>query len=137
MASARFVHLDARSQRWMRRLRREIEPGALDALLDLHNPQVGIKGDFPFEPLLRLAGVDERPRMSASEDSVDARRRVRGLGLRRRSIERRAPVQVIDFDENRASLRSAATAEDRAHPFHSASTQVGGDPDVGSQAQWI
>ena len=121
----------------MRRLRREIEPGAVDAILDLDNPQVGIKGDFPFEPLFRLTGVDERPRMGASEDSVDARRRVRRLGLRRGSIERRAPVQVIDFDENRASLRGATTAEDRAHPFHSASTQIGGDPDVRPQAQWI
>jgi hypothetical protein len=121
----------------MRRLRREIEPGAVDAILDLDNPQVGIEGDFPFEPLLRLARVDEHPSMSASEDSLDAGRRVRGLGLRRGSVERRAPVQVIDFDENRASLRSATTAEDRARPFHSASTQIGGDPDVGTQAQWI
>jgi hypothetical protein len=137
MACGRFVHLDARSERWMRRLRREIEPGAVDAILDLDDPQVGIKGDFPFEPLLRLAGIDEQPRMSASEHSLDTRRRVRGLGLRHRSIERRAPVQVIDFDENRASLRGAATAEDRAHPFHSASTQISGDPDVGTQAQWI
>ena len=44
----------------MRRLRREIEPGAVRAILDLDNPKVGIKRDFPFEPLLRLAGVDER-----------------------------------------------------------------------------
>ena len=88
----------------MRRLRREIEPGAVDAILNLDNPQVGIKGDFPFEPLFRLTGVDKRSRVSASEDSVDARRRVRRLGLRRGSIERCASVQVIDFDENRAGL---------------------------------
>jgi hypothetical protein len=116
-------------------LRREIEPGAIDAFLNLDNPQIGIEGDFPFEPLLRLAGVDEHARMSASEDPVDARRRVRDLGLRRGSIERRPPVQMIDFDENRAGFRGAATAEDRARPFHSASTQIGGDPDVGAQAQ--
>jgi hypothetical protein len=44
---------------------------------------------------------------------------------------------MIDFNENRASLRSAAAAEDRAHPFHSASTQIGGDPNVGAQTQRI
>ena len=121
----------------MRQLRREIEPGAVDALLDLDNPQVRIKSDFPFEPLFRLTRVDKRPRMGASEDPVDARRRVRCLGLRRGSVERRAAVQVIDFDENRAGLGCATTAEDRARPFHSASTQIGGDPDVRSQAQWI
>jgi hypothetical protein len=136
MGCARFVQFHTRNEQ-MRRLRREIEPGAVDAILDLDNPQVGIKGDFPFEPLLRLAGVDEHPRMSASEHPVNADRRVRGLGLWRGSIERRAPVQMIDFDENRASLRSATTAEDRAHPFHSASTQIGGDPDVRTQAQRI
>jgi hypothetical protein len=119
----------------MRQLRREIEPGAVDAILNLDNPQVGIEGDFPLEPLLRLAGVDEHSNMSASKDSIDPRRRIRGLGLRRGSIERRAPVQMIDFNENRAGLRSAATAEDGAHPFHSASTQIGGDPDVGTQTQ--
>jgi hypothetical protein len=134
MACARFVQFHARNEQ-TRQLRREIEPGAVDAILDLDNPQIGIKGDFPFEPLLRLAGLDEHPRMGASEDSVDARGRVRSLGLWRGSIERRAPVQVIDFDENGASLRSAATAEDRADPFHSASTQIGGDPDVRTQAQ--
>jgi hypothetical protein len=44
---------------------------------------------------------------------------------------------MIDFDENRASFRGAATAEDGAHPFHSASTQIGGDPDIGTQAQRV
>jgi hypothetical protein len=136
MACARFVQFNTRSEP-MRQLRREIEPGAVDPILNLDNPEVGIEGDFPFEPFLRLADVDEHPRMSASEDPVDARRRVRDLGLRRGSIERRAPVQMIDFDENRASFRGAATAEDGAHPFHSASTQIGGDPDVGAQAQRV
>jgi hypothetical protein len=121
----------------MRRLRREIEPGAFDAILNLDDPEVGIKGDFPFEPLLRLAGVDEHSRMSASKESIDPRRRIRSLGLRRGSIERRAPVQMIDFDENRTGFRSAATAEDGVHPFHSASTQIGGDPDVRAQAQRV
>jgi hypothetical protein len=119
------------------RSRREIEPGAVGAILDLDNPQVRIKGDFPFKPLLRLAGVDERPRVSASEHSIDADRRVRSLGLWRGSIERRVPVQVIDLDENRARLCSATTPEDRAPAFHPASTQIGGDPDVGTQAQRI
>jgi hypothetical protein len=40
--------LDARSKHWMGRLGREVEPGAIDAILDLDNPKVGIKGDFPF-----------------------------------------------------------------------------------------
>jgi len=120
----------------MRSLRREIEPSAIDAFLDLNDPQVGIEGDFPFEPLLRLSGVDGQAVMSTSENTVDARRRVCGLGLRRGPIERRPPVQVVNFDKNGASLRSAATPEDRAHPFHSASTQIGGDPDVGTQTQW-
>ena len=118
-------------------LKREIEPSAVDAPLDLHNPQVGIEGDFPFEPLLRLTGLDERSRMGAGEHPVDPRRSVRGLRLRGGPIVRRAAIQLIDFDENGASLRSAATSEDRAHPFHSASTQIGGDPDVGTQTQWI
>ena len=121
----------------MRRLRREIEPGAVHAILDLDDPKVGIKRNFPLEPLLRLVGIDVRPGMRESEDPFDAGRRVRSEGLRRRSVERRAPVQVIDFDENGASLRGASAAKDRARPFHSASTQIGRDPDVGAQAQRI
>jgi hypothetical protein len=134
MACVWFAQFNIRSEP-MRHLRREIEPGAVDAILNLDNPEVGIEGDFPFESLLGLAGVDEHCRMSASKDSIDPRRRIRSLGLRRGSVERCAPVQMIDFDENRAGLRSAATPQDRARPFHSASTQIGGDPDVGAQAQ--
>jgi hypothetical protein len=44
---------------------------------------------------------------------------------------------VIDFHEYGASLRSAAAAEDGAHSFHSAPTQIGRDPNVGAQPQWI
>ena len=119
------------------RLRREIEPGAVRAILDLNNPKVGIKCDFPFEPLLRLVGIDRRPGMRAGEDPFDAGRRVSREGLRRRPVERRAPVQVIDFDENGAGLRGAAPAKDGARPFHSASAQIGRDPNVGAQAQRI
>jgi hypothetical protein len=121
----------------MRRLRREIEPGAVRAILDFNDPKVGVKRNFPLEPPLRLVGVNRRPRMREGEDPINAGRRVRSEGLRRRSIERSAPVQMIDLNENRASLRSAAAAEDRAHPFHSASTQIGGDPNVGAQTQRI
>jgi hypothetical protein len=121
----------------MRRLRREIEPGAVRAILDFNDPKVWIKRNFPFEPPLRLVGVNRRPRMREGEDPINAGRRVRSEGLRRRSIKRGASVQMIDFNENRASLRSAAPAEDRAHPFHSASTQIGGDPNVGAQTQRI
>ena len=107
------------------------------AVLNLDDPEVGIEGDFPFEPLLRLAGIDAVPAMRPSENPLDARLELDGHGLRRRPVERRASVQVIDFDENGASLRGAAAAEDRACPFHSASTQIGGDPNVGAQAQPI
>ena len=48
--------------------------------------------------------------MSTSKDPIDPRRRIRSLGLRRGSVERRAPIQMIDFDENRAGFRRAATA---------------------------
>ncbi len=118
-------------------LGREIEPGAVQPILDLNDPKVGVKRNFPFESLLRLVGIDVRPGMRESEDSVDAARRVRSEGLWRRSIERRAPVQVIDFDENSAGLRGASPAKDRACPFHSAATQIGRYPDVGAQAQRI
>jgi hypothetical protein len=120
----------------MRRLRREIKPGAVRAILDLNDPKVRVKRNLPFEPPLRLVGVNRR-RMGEGEDPINAGRRVRGEGLRRRSIERCAPVQVIDLDKNSACLRSAAATEHRAHPFHSASTQIGGDPNVGPQAQRI
>ena len=121
----------------MRRLRREIEPGAVRAILDFNDPKVRVKRNFSLEPPLRLVGVNRRPRMREGEDPINTGRRVRSEGLRRRSIERGAPVQMIDLNENRASLRSAAAAEDRAHPFHSASTQIGGDPNVGAQTQRI
>ena len=68
---------------------------------------------------------------------IDADRRVGRQRLRRGSIERRLPVQMIDFDENRACLRGPATAKDSAHAFHSASTQISGDPDVGAQAHRV
>ncbi len=121
----------------MQRLRREIEPGAVHASLDLNDPKVWVERNFAFESLLSLVGIDVWLLMRASEDSVDAARRVRHEGLRRRSIERRAPVQVIDLDKNGAGLRGASPAQDRADPFDSASTQIGGDPDVGTQAQRV
>jgi hypothetical protein len=120
-----------------RRSRRQIEPGAVHAVLDLNNPKIGIKPDFPFEPFLGLVGTETRSRVRAGENPVDTARRVRRDGLRRGSIERRAPVQVIDFDENGARLRSAPPAEDRAYPFHPTSTQIGRDPNVGAQTQRI
>jgi hypothetical protein len=121
----------------MPRLRREIEPSAVHAILDLNDPKVWIKRDFPLESLIRLAGIDVWTAVRPSKRSVDAERRVRNEGLRRGSIESRAPVQVIDLHKNGAGLRGASPAKDRAHPFHSASTQIGRDPDVGAQAQWI
>jgi hypothetical protein len=128
----------SRQQRALgRRLRREVEPGAVRAILDLNDPKVGVKRNFPFESPLRFVRVKRRPRMCDGEDPINTARGVRSEGLRRRSIERGAPVQMIDLNENRASLRSAAAAKDRAYPFHSASTQIGGDPNVGAQAQRI
>jgi hypothetical protein len=121
----------------MRRLRREIEPGAIRAILDFNDPKVRVKRNFPLEPPLRLVGVDRHSPVGECEDPINTGRRVLNEGLRRRSIERGAPVQMIDLDENRASLRSAAATEDRAHPLHSAPTQIGGDPNVGAQAQRI
>jgi hypothetical protein len=112
-----------------RRSGRKVEPGAGRAVLNLDDPEVGIEGDFPFEPLLRLAGTDAVPTMSPNENGLG------GHGLRRRPVERRAAVQVIDFHENSAGFRGPAAAKDRARPFHSASTQIGGDPNVGAQAQ--
>ena len=121
----------------MRRLRLEIEPCAIRAVLDLDDPKVGIKCDFPLEPLLRRAGIDERLLMRSREKPFDPRLRGGRNGLRRRLIERGAPVQVIDFDENGAGLRGAAAAKNGVRPFHSAPTQIGRDPNVGAQAQWI
>src|SRR5271170_2492990 len=98
----------------LRRSRRKIEPGAGWAILNLDDPEVRIEGDLPFEPLLRLAGIDAVPTMRPKENPLDARLEIGGKGLRRRPIERRASVQVIDFDENRAGLCGAATAKHRA-----------------------
>lgn len=43
------------SSRRGERLRRQIEPSSVHAVLDLNNPKVGIKGDLSFEPLLCVA----------------------------------------------------------------------------------
>jgi len=118
----------------MRRLRREIQPGARRAVLDLDDPKVRIKRNFPVEPLLRGVGIDRRTFMRAGEKPFDAGRRVAREGLRRRLVERRASVQVIDLDENRAGLRCASPAQHGACPLHSAPAQIGCDPDVGAQA---
>ena len=80
-------------------------------------------------------GSDAVPAVRPSENPLDARTKLGGDGLRRRPVEGRASVQVIDLDENGASLRGAAAAQRRACPLHSASTQISGDPDVGPQAQ--
>lgn len=119
----------------LRRSGRKIEPGAGRAVLNLDDPEVGIEGDLPFEPLLSLAGIDAVPTVSPNENPLDAEPWLGGHGLRRRPVERRTAVQVIDFHENSAGFRRAAAAKDRARPFHSASTQIGGDPNVGAQAQ--
>jgi hypothetical protein len=115
----------------------EIKPSSVDAVLDLNNPKIGIERDLSFKPLLRVARVDALPGMRAGEDSVDATRRIRRDGLGRRPIERRAPIQVIDFDKNSSGLRSAAPAKDRTHTFQSASAQIGCDPNVGTQAHRV
>ena len=114
---------------------RQIEPSAGGAVLDLNDPNVGIKRDFPFEPLLRLAGIDPFPTMGPNKHPLDAGLRLNGGGLRRRAIERRAPIQMVDFHENGASFRRASATKDRAQSFHSTSTQIGGDPNVRAQAQ--
>jgi hypothetical protein len=121
----------------LRRSRRKIEPGAGWAILNLDDPEVRIEGDLPFEPLFRLAGIDAVAIMRPNENPLDAWLEIGGKGLRRWPVERRAPVQVVDFHENRASLCGAATAKHRARAFHSASTQIGGDPNVGAQPQSV
>jgi hypothetical protein len=115
-------------------LGREIEPSSIHAVLDFDNPEVGVKGDLSFEPRLGFVGIDQRPRVRSGKHSVDAARRLSRDRLRRGPIDRRASIEVIDFDENSAGLRSAAPAQDGADPFHSAPTQIGRDPNVGAQA---
>jgi hypothetical protein len=116
---------------------REIEPRAVWTVLDLNNPEVRIERDFPFEPLLRFARIDAVPTMRPSENPLDARGKLGSQSLGRGPVERRTPVQVIDFHENCASFRGAPAAQDRASSFHSAATQIGGDPYVGAQAQRV
>jgi hypothetical protein len=119
----------------LRRSGRKIEPRAGRTVLNLDNPEVRIEGDFPFEPLLRLAGIDAVSIMRPNENPLHALPELGGHRLRRRPVERRVAVEVIDFHENGAGLCGAAAAKDRARPFHSASTQIGGDPNVRAQAQ--
>jgi hypothetical protein len=68
------------------RLGRQIEPSAGRAVLDLNDPNVGIKRDFPFEPLFRVVGIDPFPTMRPNKHPLNAGRRLSGCGLRRRSI---------------------------------------------------
>lgn len=75
--------------------------------------------------------------MRAREKPFDPSSSVRRDGLWSGLVKGRASVQVIDFDQNRASLGSAAAAQDGAHPLHPAPTQIGGDPNIGAQAQRI
>jgi hypothetical protein len=42
---------------------------------------------------------------------------------------------MVDLHENGAGFRRASATEDRARSFHPTSTQIGGDPNVGAQAQ--
>jgi hypothetical protein len=114
-------------------LRRNIEPSPVHAVFDLDNPNVGVKGDLSFEPRLGFLGIDQRPRVRPGEHPVDAARRLSCNRLWRRPIEGRASIEVIDFDENSAGLRSAPPAQDGARPFHSAPTQISSDPNVGAQ----
>jgi hypothetical protein len=119
----------------MRRSGRNVEPRAGRGVLDLDDPEVGIERDFPPQPLLRRAGLDVVALMRASENSLDARPEVGSQRLRRGSVKSRPPVPVIDLDKYGAGFRGASAAKDRASSFHSASTQIGGDPNVGAQTQ--
>jgi hypothetical protein len=121
----------------IRRSGRQIEPGALCAVLDLDDPKVRIERNFPFEALFRRARIDAVPVMRPGENPLDPWPQLGSHGLGRRRVQRRAAVQVINFHENGASFCRATAAEDRACPFNSASTQIGGDPYVGAQSQWI
>jgi len=118
----------------LRRSGREIEPGAGRPVLNLDDPEVGIEADLAREVgfHLRLGGGH---RLEGGAEGAVRWALLPECGLRRRPVEGGAAVQVIDLHENRASLCGAAAAKDRACPFHSTSTQIGGDPNVGAQAQ--
>ena len=65
----------------MRRSGRKIEPGAGRSLLNLDDPEVGIEGDFAFEPFLGLAGSDAVLAVRPSENPLDAPAKLGRYGL--------------------------------------------------------
>src|SRR5271167_2313826 len=82
------------------------------AILDLDDPEIGIEPDFPLEPLLGFGRIDPLRLVYACEQSVDPGRDLGGERLRRGSVERRAAVETVDLDDDRAGFRCAATTQD-------------------------
>ena len=60
-----------------------------------------------------------------------------GFGLRRWPVERRATVEPIDLDPDRARFRRAAPAQYRRRPFDRDAAQIGGDPYVRAQSHQL
>jgi hypothetical protein len=112
----------------------EIEPYAAVTILDLDNPNIGIKRDFAVKPLVGLAGRDPFLLVRPDEGSFDAPFRFGRRGLRGRLVQGGTPVETVDPDENRARFRGAPAAEHRALAFRPASAQIGRDPYVRPEA---
>jgi hypothetical protein len=108
----------------------EIEPSGSLGALDFNNPKIRVKFNFSREPFVGLVGANPTLPMGAGKGSVARWLEFDQDRLRRGTIHGRPSVQMVDFDENRPCLRSAAAPQDRVHPLNSASAQKGGDPDV-------
>jgi hypothetical protein len=112
---------------------RQIEPRAPVATFDLDDPDVRIERDLAREPPVGLDRFDPLRIVSSCKQALNAGRRLGGQRLRRGSIKGRSSVQAVDLDENRARFCCAAPTENGDLPFHAASSQVGGDPEIRPQ----
>lgn len=99
------------------------------AILDLHDPEIGVEADLPCE-----IGLDIRIRcrlhLEAGDEGPGNRMRVIEFALRGRPEQIRRSVKPVDFHEYGAGLLRTAPPNDRIGAFRRTAAQIGGYPDA-------
>ena len=92
-------------------------------------PEIGIEAQFALHPFLHV----ERRRPQQDRSELPVGRGIVNERLRRRTVEARGPVQMVDLEKHRAGFSRSAPAQDRVDALDRAAAKVRRDPEIGAQ----